>query len=93
MSSFEWDERKAVDNIAKHGVGFEAARSVFGDPNALTFFDALHSDSEDRFITLGHSLDGTLLVVVHTDRGESTRIVSARPATRREQKAYTDGNR
>ncbi len=75
MSSFEWDDRKAADNLAKHGVAIEDARSVFGDPNALTYFDADHSESEDRFVTLGLSLDGTLLVVVHTDRGDSTRLI------------------
>ncbi len=93
MSSFEWDDRKAQENAEKHGVSFETVRSVFGDPNALTYFDTVHSENEDRFVTLGFALDGILLVVVHADRGDSTRLISARPATRREQQAYADGNR
>jgi len=71
-----------------HGVSFENARSVFGDVNALTFFDGAHSGSEDRFLTIGFADSGILLMVVHTDRSDTTRLISARPATSREGLAY-----
>ena len=83
---------KPEKNFKKHGVGFEEARSVFGDPLALTIPDPLHSEEEDRFITLGESHRRRLLVVVSTDRGNRIRIISARVATRRERKDYEEGN-
>ena len=85
---FEWDDRKARTNLKKHGVSFVEASSVFGDPLAVTIPDPLHSEEEDRFITLGESGRGRLLVVVFTDRGEKIRIISARPATRRERQSH-----
>jgi uncharacterized DUF497 family protein len=88
---FEWDPDKAARNAAKHGVSFQEAATVFGDPLAITYFDPDHSEDEDRFLTFGHSADGRLLVVSHTDRGEKTRIISARAATRRERKQYEQG--
>jgi uncharacterized protein len=88
---FEWDPDKAVSNLAKHGVSFQEAATVFGDPLALTYFDPDHSDEEDRFLTFGHSNEGRLLVVSHTDRDGRTRIISARPATRKERKSYEEG--
>jgi uncharacterized DUF497 family protein len=85
---FEWDTNKAAKNIAKHGVSFEEAATIFGDPLAVTYYDPDHSEDEDRFLTFGYSRDGVLMVVSHTDRGELTRIISARRATRRERKIY-----
>jgi len=88
---FEWDPEKAAHNLAKHGVSFHKAGTVFGDPLAITFSDPDHSEEEDRFLTFGHSSEGHLLVVSHTDRGQSTRIISARRATRKERKIYEEG--
>jgi uncharacterized DUF497 family protein len=89
---FEWDEDKARKNLKKHGISFEEARSVFGDPLALTIPDPLHSEGEDRFVTLGESHRRRLLVVVFTERGDKIRIISARAATRRERKDYEEGS-
>ena len=88
---FEWDDKKARANVGKHGVTFHEAASVFGDSLALTFRDPDHSTREDRFLTLGQSISGRLLAVIHTVRGASIRIISARPATRRERKIYEEG--
>src|SRR6516162_1586612 len=87
---FEWDEDKAKGNLKKHGVSFEEASSIFGDPLALTIPDPLHSEEEDRFVTLGESHRRRLLVVISTDRGDDIRIISARVATRRERKDYEE---
>ncbi len=86
--SFEWDQNKAKANLAKHGVGFAEASTVFGDPLSLTISDPAHSQLEDRFIVLGHSHKGKLLVVVHTERGDNIRIISARRASTKERKNY-----
>lgn len=88
---FEWDDKKARANVAKHGVTFHEAASVFGDSLALTFRDPDHSTHEDRFLTFGQSISGRLLAVIHMARGVSIRIISARPATRRERKIYEEG--
>lgn len=88
---FEWDEQKATRNFAKHGLSFHEAAAVFGDPLAITYYDPDHSQDEDRFLTFGHSGAGTLLVVSHTDRDDRIRIISARRATRKERKAYEEG--
>lgn len=85
---FEWDESKARQNREKHGVSFEEAATVFGDMLSLTVGDTLHSGDEDRFVTVGEAVDRNLLVVVHTERGDYIRIISARKATRRERKSY-----
>jgi uncharacterized DUF497 family protein len=90
--TFEWDEGKASDNFAKHGVSFAEASTVFADPLSRTIPDPLHSDEEDRFIILGESAPGRTLVVVHTHQGgEDIRIISARKATSRERKNYERG--
>jgi uncharacterized protein len=89
---FEWDPEKAAANLAKHGVAFPEAATVFGDPLAITYSDPDHSDDEDRFLTFGHSSEGHLLIVSHTDRGRHTRIISARRATRKERKLYEEGS-
>jgi len=85
---FDWDPDKAVRNLAKHGISFHEAATIFGDPLALTFSDPDHSDEEDRFLTFGLSSAGRMLVVSHTDREDRTRIISARRATRKEKKLY-----
>ena len=88
---FSWDPRKAATNAKKHGLTFEEAATVFGDPLTLTAFDPDHSEIEDRFITIGRSTVGRLLVVVHADDGLTVRIISSRKATRREREDYEDG--
>lgn len=88
--SFEWDENKAKSNLAKHGVSFAEATTVFGDPQSLTIPDPEHSRTEDRFVILGSSHRQQLLVVVHTERGDSIRIISARRASRKERKSYEE---
>ncbi len=89
---FEWDDDKAASNERKHGVPFPEAQTVFADPLALTGYDPDHSDEEDRYITMGTSVEGRSLVISHTDRGENIRIISAREATRKERRDYEDGN-
>ena len=89
---FEWDEAKAESNERKHDVTFVEAMTIFADPLSVTGYDPLHAVDEERFLTMGTSVDGQLLVVSHTDRGESIRIISAREATRRERKDYEDGS-
>lgn len=88
---FQWDVAKARANLRKHGVAFDEASTVFADPLSLTIADPTHSDDEDRFVTIGQSRQGRLLVVVHTERISMLRIISARPATRREGRAYAQG--
>ena len=85
---FEWDPIKAASNLRDHGVSFEEASTVFADPLALTGYDPDHSHEEDRYITMGTSLEGRLLVLSHTDREDRVRIVSAREASRRERRDY-----
>jgi uncharacterized DUF497 family protein len=88
---FEWNRNKAQQNIKKHGISFEEATTVFGDPSSLTIRDPLHSLDEERFVVIGYSYKHRLLVVVHTERGNRIRIISARRATRRERKTYEEG--
>ena len=85
---FEWDPRKASTNIKKHGVSFDEASTAFGDLLSITIGDPLHSDQEERLVLIGQSIAGRLLVVVHTERGDRIRIISARPATKREGITY-----
>jgi uncharacterized DUF497 family protein len=85
---FVWNTKKSEVNQRKHGVGFDEASTVFGDPLAGTFPDADHSIGEARFITVGRSSSGRLLVVSHTENSSEFRIISARPATARERKQY-----
>lgn len=89
---FEWDEAKAESNQRKYGVNFSEAMTVFGDPLAMTGYDPKHADGEDRFLTMGTTVAGRVVVVSHTDRGDSIRIISAREASRRERKDYEDGS-
>jgi uncharacterized protein len=87
---FEWDPRKDAANRRKRGIGFREATTVFGDPFATTFPDIDHSISEQRFLTIGASAGGRLLVVAHTETEESIRIISARAVTRSERKFYEE---
>jgi hypothetical protein len=85
---FEWDEVKARENARKHKVTFEEAVSVFTDPFLLTFPDEKHSETEDRFVSIGRSERERVLLVVHTDRGDAIRLISCRKATSAERKTY-----
>jgi len=88
---FEWDSKKALANKRKHRVTFEEASSIFDDPLSITIHDPAHSIGEDRFVTVGTSATGSLIVVVHTERGDTIRIISARSATRNEKRQYEQG--
>ena len=85
---FQWDPQKATKNLARHGIPFREASTVFGDPLASTILDPDHSLHETRFLTIGRSTAGRVIVVSHTDRGDEVRIISARPGTRVEKKRY-----
>ena len=89
-SHFEWDKQKAATNLRKHGVSFEEARTVFSDSLARIFGDPEHSASESREIIIGHSITRQLLVVSFVERGAALRIISARLATKREQRDYEE---
>jgi uncharacterized DUF497 family protein len=89
---FEWDHRKAAQNRKKHGVSFEEASTVFGDPLARIIDDPVHSTEEDRFVIVGESDRHRLLVISFTDRGNKIRIISARTASRRERIDYEEGH-
>ena len=89
---FEWDSTKARSNIAKHRVSFDEASTVFQDGLSITISDPLHSANEERFVMIGHSCRNRLLVVVHVERGDRIRIISARAATRRERRNYEEGS-
>jgi uncharacterized DUF497 family protein len=90
--NFEWDPGKARQNRRKHRVSFHEAATVFGDLFSLTVPDPDHSISEQRFITIGMSSAGRVLIVAHTDRDEIIRIISARKTTQRERKQYEEKN-
>jgi uncharacterized DUF497 family protein len=87
---FEWNEAKAHLNLQKHGITFEEARTVFDDPLFITFLDENHSDDEDCYITIGQSQNRTLLLIAHAERLGRIRIISARKATRYEQRFYEE---
>jgi uncharacterized DUF497 family protein len=87
---FEWDRAKARHNLAKHGVDFSEAATVFGDPLSQTIADPDHSGEEQRFVTMGISYRQRLVVVAHTDAEERVRIISARRATRVERSQYEE---
>jgi len=85
---FEWDPNKDAANRSKHGIAFDEAASVLQDPRSRTVHDPRHSDGEDRYLTLGFSDRGRLLVVWHTDRNDAIRIIGARLPDRREREGY-----
>ncbi len=85
---FEWDENKANVNLQKHKVGFEEAKTIFDDLFLLTFYDAKHSDVEQRYISIGMSAKGRVLLVIHTERKMNIRLISCRKATKSERRVY-----
>jgi len=86
---FEWHERKAMVNQRKHSISFEEAATIFDDPLSRTIVDVEHSFSgEERLVTIGTSIRGRLLVVIHLENAAKIRLISARPATARERKDY-----
>ncbi len=87
---FEWDNRKADANERKHGVTFSEAATVFADKLSYTFPDIDHSEDEERYLMIGVSATGKVLVVSHTERGESIRLISVREATRKERTFYEE---
>lgn len=89
--TFEWDPEKAESNLRKHGVSFEEAMSAFADLLSFTILDPDHSRGEQRYLLLGLSYQGRLLVVSHTERRETIRIINARRAGRREKRMYEEG--
>ena len=94
---FDWDDTKASGNLAKHGVDFRDAMTVLADPLSMTLFDTEHSQDEERWVSVGRTDVGGLLLVVHTyaSTGANSalvRIISARPATRQERRQYEQGN-
>ena len=91
MFNFEWDDQKAASNLSKHGVSFNDAVSVFGDGRALTLTDTDHIELEDRSRTCGVLNKERLLVVVHTERRNGIRIISARKTTRYKKSIYENG--
>ncbi len=90
MLIFEWDPNKAKKNIKIHGISFDEASTAFKDTLSLTIYDPLHSDEEDRFVLIGSSYKNRLLVVVHTEREDKIRIISARKSTKNERKKYEE---
>ena len=87
---FEWDPKKAVQNLRKYGVSFHEAATVFGDLLSTTVADPYHSVNEERYITVGMSDRRRLVIVAHTARGERIRIISARELTRTEREVYEE---
>jgi uncharacterized protein len=89
---FEWDPSRADKNVEKHQVSFEEAATVFDDPMFITFIDDEHSIDEERYVTIGLSGNGRLLMVAHADRQNRVRIISARRATNKEEQFYAETN-
>jgi uncharacterized protein len=87
---FEWDKKKARHNIEVHGISFDEASTAFRDPLSRTIADPLHSKGEERLVLIGESLKRRLLVVVHAERGDRVRIISARLATNKERLRYEE---
>ena len=90
---FEWDPEKAERNFRRHGVAFTEAMTIFADPLEVTIPDVAHSEGEFRFLSLGRSEAGRLLVVAYTERQDGIRIISAREATPKERRDHESGNR
>jgi uncharacterized protein len=88
---FEWDEGKADSNLIKHGVSFDEAQTVFNDSLYVDFYDPDHSENEDRYLIIGKSSRGKLLIVSYTERDYKNRLISARETTKSERKMYEEG--
>lgn len=91
---FSWDTQKVLINFEKHGISFEEAATVFADPDGLDWEDLSHSIQETRYKRLGVSIEQRIVLVVYTvrraaDGKETIRIISVRPASRKERKAYS----
>ena len=86
-----WDPNKAIGNIQKHNVSFEEAKTVFDDPLYVDLYDPDHSEDESRYLIIGKSRGGSLLIVSYTERGNAIRIITARDVTRAEREAYEEG--
>ena len=89
---FEWDEDKAKANLKKHKVSFEEGKTIFNDPFLFTFRDDRHSTKEERYINIGLSANGRVLILTHTERQGKIRIISCRKATLRERSFYEEGS-
>ena len=88
--TFEWDQQKAQSNLVKQNVSFEEAQTVFDDPLYVDFYDPDHSQNENRYIIIGASSMGHILLVSYIERGNITRIISARKVTKQEFKTYQE---
>ena len=88
---FEWDQKKAKSNLSKHGVSFEEAKTVFNDPLYVDFYDPDHSEEEHRYIIIGESSQGRILLVSYTERKDKIRIISSRQVSKNERQAYEEG--
>lgn len=88
--TFEWDEPKAAANLAKHGVTFDEATTVFGDPLYVDFYDPEHSGEAHRYLIIGRSRQGRLLIVSYADRANAIRLISARELTPTERECYEE---
>ena len=88
--NFEWDSKKAKSNLIKHSISFEEASTAFADDLSITIEDPLHSEDENRLILIGRSTYFKTLVVIHLEKINSIRIISARKATKKEQKFYEE---
>ncbi len=88
---FEWDGKKATTNLAKHGVSFDEAKTVFDNPLYVDFYDPDHAEAEARYLIVGVSSQRRLLIVSYTERGNSIRLISARTVTQRERQVYEEG--
>ena len=89
--NFEWNRQKSQISLKKHGISFEEAKTVFDDPLYVDFYDPDHSDDEHRYLIIGRSHKGHLLIVSYTERDDMLRLISARKTTRKERKAYENG--
>jgi uncharacterized DUF497 family protein len=88
---FEWDELKAIANLKKHKVSFDEGKTIFSDPFLLTFPDSDNSENEERYVNIGLSAKGGVLILIHTERRGKIRIISCRKATTHERKYYEEG--
>ena len=90
--TFEWHEQKAAENVRKHNVSFEEAKTAFNDPFLITLADQNHAETESRYISIGTSSAGRVLVIVHTEREKNIRLISCRRATPSERRVYEEGS-
>lgn len=88
---FEWNENKAKQNLSKHGVSFEEAKTIFDDPLYVDFYDPDHSENEERYLIVGQSNQRRILILSYTERGNKIRLISAREVTPQERTAYEQG--